>query len=160
MQIQFHLWGGGLAIPRTKIGATVLMGGSFSIRAAKGHTETTFLLGDLISLGGQNGTAIASSIKTKWFNVDPKTKGQEWITNCGSLLGPTLEIVLHGTVVNSGHVDLSFSKIDDDGIKEQLLSRHNLEATGGQLTETKIAAKVSRTTKGRSCYDQTNSIMT
>ncbi len=126
MQIMMHLWGGGLSIPKTKIGVSTLMGAVLSIRAGEGHTPTVYATGDLFAIGTKSGTLVAGSVKTKWINVDSATN--EWLSNCEYFEGKNVEIAAHGTLTGDGFVDITLATISDDGVKTTLLKRFKAQA--------------------------------
>ncbi|MBX2809251.1 MAG: hypothetical protein KTR20_11530 [Cellvibrionaceae bacterium] len=140
MQVMMHVWGGGVAVPKTKFGVGALMGAMLSIRAAEGHTPTVYAMADLMSVGTKSGTLIAGSVKTSWVNVDPASN--EWIKDCNFFDGKSVEMGIHGTVTGEGFVDMSLSTISEDGIKTDLLKRFNIEATGGQLAGTQVTGEL------------------
>lgn len=145
MQIRFHLWGAGLAIPRTKIGISALMGAAVSLRNSDKASVNTFMMGDGFNVGGSSGSLLVSSVDTKWFNVD--VSSNPWVSDCEFALGKTAEIILHGTIAGTGHIDVTFSLIDTDGIKTELLKRHNIRAKGYQITETKVSGNLQKATR-------------
>ena len=148
MQLRVHLWGGGVAVPKTKIGATVAMGAGLTIRAAPGHSENTFLIYDFVELGGKNGTLGASTIETKWMNIDPAA--YPWTVNCDTFKDGNFEVTLHGTVVGEGYVDVTIDHINSENDKTTLLKKYNVESNGFQMTETKIYGQM-KMQKGKTC---------
>lgn len=138
MEIRFHLWGGGISIPKTKFGVTALMGASIIIRS--GSIEQNFLIYDGFEIGGKSGTLLASFVETEWLSIE--SSEHPWAATCESFKGDTFEVVVSGTIANRGYVDITLSKIDDKHDKTILLKKYNVEAFGGQIAETKVTGKM------------------
>lgn len=140
MQMRVHVSTVGLGISRTKIGASIASVALLEIRAAKGHQSLILSVGDYLILGGPNNTIAASSVKTKWFNVDPSAN--PWIRNCDVYVGKKLKIICKGTIGGDSYIDLVITAHDADGITTPVISRENLEASGYQIAETTVFGEV------------------
>ncbi|MGH1439638.1 MAG: hypothetical protein ACRBBR_05980 [Cellvibrionaceae bacterium] len=140
MQMRVHVSTIGLGIPRTKIGATVSSVALIEIRAAEKHKSLILSVGDYLTLGGPNNTIAASSVKTKWFNVDSTT--HSWIKDCDIYSGNKLKIVCKGTIGGDSYIDLVITAHNKDGITTPLIKRENLEASGYQIAETTVFGEV------------------
>ena len=100
----------------------------------------TLGIASLPDIGGNNGTLIGSFISTTWAKVD--TTKHNWICSKTSLIGKTAEVQVQGTLLFSGKVDLVFTIYDQNSESKFSISKIDIDASGGQISDTKVRGKL------------------
>lgn len=145
MEMMNNIAGLGVAIPKTGFGLNLATASYIGFRLDKNNYDLLLGLKDCFSLGTKSGTLIGSWIKTDWFMVDIKRHG--WVADINRLVGSKVEIEVVGTVVAFGTVDLKLTAIDKYGNTKELMSKVDIKASGGQLSNTKIRGTVGMVAK-------------
>jgi hypothetical protein len=139
MEMMINLFAIGFSLPGAGIGINGTTNCYVGFRHSKKNPDILLGLQDVASMGPKSGTILGSWIVTDYFNVE--YPNHRWIANTGRLIGKTVEIEVSGTMIVRGTVDIRFTVIDKNGNFNQLLSKANINATGGQLANTKIRGK-------------------
>lgn len=140
MEIKFIGSGLGASVPNLKFGFSLMSGVYIQFRDTPQSSPVTFGIATSAEVGGNNGTFIASFVATDWAKVD--VEKHSWLSSKRNLIGRTAEVEFKGTLLFGGKVDISFSIFDDFGEKSFSLEKINVEASGGQLSDTKVRGAV------------------
>lgn len=136
MEMMVNLFGFGAAIPKTGFGLNIASASYIGFRYSVSTPATMLGVSDIVSMGSKSGTFIGSWIATDWFYVDLAKHG--WVADANRLIGKKAQIEVSGTLVVHGTVDLKFTTFDKGGDTNELLSKVDIKASGGQLSETKV----------------------
>jgi hypothetical protein len=136
MEMMINLFAIGFSLPSIGIGINGTTNSYVGFRHSKKNPDILLGVQDIASLGPKSGTFVGSWIVTDYFIVE--YPNHRWISNTGRLSGRTVEIEVSGTMIVRGTVDIKFAVIDKNGNFNQLLSKANIKAIGGQLANTKI----------------------
>lgn len=142
MEMFINIMGAGVALPKTGFGVNLATASYIGI--TNGYQVTLLGLSNVMSLGEKARTFVFGWIKTDPFFVCPIK--HNWATNTIALIGQTAEIELTGTLVIRGSVDLKFTVYDKHGNTNELMSKVNIKAIGGQVSETKVRGVLCRIT--------------
>lgn len=136
MEMLINIFGFGVTIPKTGFGLNVASGSYVGFRHNKDRPDKLLGLKDIVSLGSKSGTLVGSWVATDWFIVD--VAKHSWAANTNWLIGKKAEIEVIGTLIIHGTVDLKFTVYDHNGNADELLTKVDVKAAGGQISNTKI----------------------
>jgi hypothetical protein len=136
MEMIINIFGIGVTIPKTGFGLNVASGSYIGFRHAKHQPDKLLGLRDIVSLGSKSGTLVGSWVATDWFVID--VAKHSWAVNTNSLVGKKAENEVIGTLVIHGTVDLKFTVFDQNGNASELLTKADIKAAGGQISNTKV----------------------
>lgn len=142
MEMLINIFGLGIAIPKTGFGVNVASGSYIGFRHTKNKPDILLGLRDIVSLGSKSGTFVGSWVATDWFVVD--VAKHSWVANTNWLIGKKAEIEVIGTLLIHGTVDLKFTVYDQNGNANELLTKVDIKAAGGQVSNTKIRGMLGK----------------
>lgn len=140
MEIKLIGSGIGASIPKINFGFNIVSGVYIQFRDTPNAKPLTLGIAASPEVGGSNGALIASYIVTDWAKVD--SSKHPWLCSKRKLLGKTVEVEFKGTLVFGGKVDIAINVYDENNEKSFSLEKIDIEASGGQLTDTKIRGKL------------------
>jgi len=140
MEIRFIASGIGASIPKINFGVNLFSGVYIQLRDTPKSIPYTIGIASTPDIGGSNGTLISSFISTDWSKVDQNK--HSWICSKRALVGKTAEIEIKGTLIFNGKVDVAFKVFDEQGESEFSIEKVNIDASGGQVSDTKVRGKV------------------
>lgn len=144
MQMMIGTVGFGIGVPRTKVQMGALNFTKFYIRKGPHDKNPARLhVQDLFSIGGKSGTFVFSSVRTKWFELDPAKS--HWAHDTNLLLGATVQIFMSGIVGKWGQVDFTLKQLDKYNQPKTLVEQCCIAVEGGfQVLDYKVQGRVSK----------------
>lgn len=142
MEMRVVILGVGVAIPRTRLSVNAGTRGIIELRTSEQDTPFRMVIDDRMSIGSASGQIVASNVSSAWFSVN--VSRHQWLHNRAGLLGKRAELLVKGTFLSSGEVDIKFSVYDNDGYEQPLIERAFLESQGFQINETRVRGALRR----------------
>jgi hypothetical protein len=136
MEMKVVITGSGASIPKTDIGINLLTYAYIQLRFGMNDKPITLAVSDSLSFGAKSGTFILGFAKTEWFYVD--TDKHKWLSDYLGLIGKKVELDLAGTLIVNGTVDLKFTVYGKDREEKEMISKVDIESSGGQISGTKV----------------------
>ena len=114
-----------------RVGVNVSAGFHVAIKNSDTDTPIIFSVSDYLSFGSASGSFIGSFIHTDWFEID--TRVSPLFEDPRALIGRHLGILVSGTLVTSGTVDVKFESYDRYGHAQTILNIVDIKAKGMKI---------------------------
>lgn len=139
MEVVIKLDGLAIGIPRTGFGINAISASYIQLNSAPGTPLRTYGIAEYLSLGGDNSTVIYGTIKTPPIRLSPEEFQAFSLPN---MAGKKIDIEVNGTFIGSGRADVTIALIDGQGVSQEILSRKDINVSGGQLASTRARGRV------------------
>lgn len=132
----------GARVGNTGFGVNLSAGFHIAIKRHPTDIPVIFSVSNHLSLGSASGTLVGSFIHTDWFEID--TLSAPLFGEPRSLIGKHLGILVTGTLIGSGTVDIKIESYDQFGHAKTMLHLVNIKAKGMQVSSSAARGHAKR----------------